>query len=375
MGTSRDIVLAHISAKFTPLAPEQSYNCSPDMRLWEDGRTEQILSGKTVLAPEIGLIECEDVTIFQEGLETYIINRRNGNMIKISPLVAPDESYIEIVDAPKVSTWKYMKRFIKQFVPTLTSKKPSLMLCLAPPAFNNYGHVLIDQLPILHFSQEIESFGYTDIVFYRIRSGLLRERIRQLLKMLTISARSFSVRFQDRNYKHFRKVAIPWRTSVHPGVKHPLIRRFYSPLPIPEQRPLKIFVSRRDASDRRLVNEKEVYSRLKPYGFALVEGSKLTPAEAKKLFSRAKVVIGVSGASMANIVFCAPGTVVINLKSSENPAYWYWDLSNLFDLEYLHFDSSTYHTKENRSEDGVPRKTRDYYIDADMFISAVKEYL
>jgi len=83
----------------------------------------------------------------------------------------------------------------------------------------------------------------------------------------------------------------------------------------------KLYISREDASKRRVVNEREVLSLVEPMGFEKAVLSGLTFQEQVKLFSEAAVIIAPHGASLANIVFAPSTATVIELF---HPRYVHW---------------------------------------------------
>src|SRR5262245_10081331 len=77
----------------------------------------------------------------------------------------------------------------------------------------------------------------------------------------------------------------------------------------------KIYVSRRDARMRRLINEGDLIDLLvRRYGFEML-GSQVMPISQQILaFAEADTVIGPHGAGLTNIVFCKKGTAVIEIS-------------------------------------------------------------
>jgi capsular polysaccharide biosynthesis protein len=63
---------------------------------------------------------------------------------------------------------------------------------------------------------------------------------------------------------------------------------------------------------------------LEARGFATVRLEERSWAEQIALFQAARVVVAPHGASLANLVFCAPGTRVVELFARDyvNPCYW-----------------------------------------------------
>jgi hypothetical protein len=73
--------------------------------------------------------------------------------------------------------------------------------------------------------------------------------------------------------------------------------------------------SRRAASTRAMANEAELVDRLRTLGFCIVEPETLSARAQIEAFSAADFVVGPSGAGMFNVMFCRPGTRVIDIES------------------------------------------------------------
>lgn len=88
--------------------------------------------------------------------------------------------------------------------------------------------------------------------------------------------------------------------------------------------PEKIILRRRTGA-RLVSNFADLESALVPKGFKVIEAESLTFIEQVALFSRAKIVIGSSGAALASLVF-APKDAKIFILISKYPdtSYWYW---------------------------------------------------
>lgn len=101
-------------------------------------------------------------------------------------------------------------------------------------------------------------------------------------------------------------------------------------------RPERIYVSRKDTSHRRIINEASLTDFLSKLGFVHVELASMSMAEKAALFSSAKVVVAPHGAGLSNTVFCKEGTKVIELFSPKWVAACFWALSNQMGLEHYY---------------------------------------
>jgi capsular polysaccharide biosynthesis protein len=86
----------------------------------------------------------------------------------------------------------------------------------------------------------------------------------------------------------------------------------------------KIYI-RRNSKGKRALNLLEVEGFLLEQGFTFIEPEKLSFAEQVILFTNAKIIVGSSGAGMANLMFCSPAAhVIILIGKSQRLSYWYW---------------------------------------------------
>jgi hypothetical protein len=88
---------------------------------------------------------------------------------------------------------------------------------------------------------------------------------------------------------------------------------------LPERTEL-IYISRALTSWRRVVNEDEVMRLLESYGFETYLTERLSIAEQVALFARAKAVVSVTSASLANVMFSQEGTHVLEISTVEHDA-------------------------------------------------------
>lgn len=94
----------------------------------------------------------------------------------------------------------------------------------------------------------------------------------------------------------------------------------------------RIYISRKDASWRKVANEGKVNNLLSKKGFREIVLSPLTVQEQIDIFSSAKVIIGANGAGLANLMFCQPKTKVIQLFTSTSDEFM--KIGQYFDLDY-----------------------------------------
>jgi len=101
--------------------------------------------------------------------------------------------------------------------------------------------------------------------------------------------------------------------------------------PAPRRR---VFVSRRNAARRRLLNEEQIWRLLKPQGFERVEMEGL-PFEAQvQLMMETRVLVAPHGAGLTNMIFCAPGTQVVEIADFGFPNPNFYALASALGHDY-----------------------------------------
>lgn len=99
----------------------------------------------------------------------------------------------------------------------------------------------------------------------------------------------------------------------------------------------RIFISRSDATDRRIVNMEQIQSVLSDFRIKQYVLSELSIQEQAQLFAEAELVVSPHGAGLANLVF-SDDTTIIELFSSKKSTSYY-RLSQINDLNYYFLTS------------------------------------
>jgi capsular polysaccharide biosynthesis protein len=96
----------------------------------------------------------------------------------------------------------------------------------------------------------------------------------------------------------------------------------------------RLYVSRSDATIRRVVNEDALVAELARCGFERVVLRGKSLAEQIELFSSADFIVAPHGAGLTNTLFCPPGTGILEIYPPNyvNPCYWV--LTQHLNLDY-----------------------------------------
>lgn len=201
------------------------------------------------------------------------------------------------------------------------------ILSIASAGGDSYYHWLIDELPrFLEAAQERHNVV--------IGHGGHLARVAKL--------NGFTGRLVEAaNDKHFRcdelAVSSLFGTTGHPTPEAAELLRAFAErhgLRKPQGGRRRIFVSRSAAKVRRLVQESEIWPRLEAREFERLFLENMSWEEQIAAFAAAEVVVAPHGAGLANLVFCQPGTRVIELFDRRYLHWCYWQLAVVSGLEY-----------------------------------------
>ena len=83
----------------------------------------------------------------------------------------------------------------------------------------------------------------------------------------------------------------------------------------------RIYISRKNTRARSITNESAIENLFQQHGFDIIDTSLFSFTEQVKLFKNAKIIASPTGAAMANLAFCQPGTKIICLVSTANKKF------------------------------------------------------
>lgn len=129
--------------------------------------------------------------------------------------------------------------------------------------------------------------------------------------------------------------SFPARPAWTPRWVCEFLRRSFLPAS-PQNHGLRLYLSRQKAANRRIINEAEVEDILTDYGFQTVYLEALSVAEQAALLAQAERVVAVHGSGLTNLVFCRPGTQVLELFAPDFVYPCYWALSHWMQLDYTY---------------------------------------
>lgn len=181
--------------------------------------------------------------------------------------------------------------------------------------FDNYSHWLTAHLPKLLLLRDL---GRADGV---VLPAVLPRPLRESLELFGFDLRSFTA-VDPRLTLDVGELTLVSSDRFRPE----LLRLVASHCPVvaSEVPWRRVFISRAAARRRRLSNEDEIFSRLKMAGFERVETEHMDFRAQVELMRQTAVLVAPHGAGLTNMMFCPPGTHVVELadRSFPNPNFY-----------------------------------------------------
>ena len=209
--------------------------------------------------------------------------------------------------------------------PTRHFSETVVVLCSHEPS--NYGSFLFRVLPKLHAIGQLGLDGLRIVVWAHTPSFL------GLLALAGVP--------ESRIIQHDTHVLTTFNRVISPSLRNPHgfldaeSQRFFQQLAAQAPKTgygRRLYVSRQGqarsgASSRRMINESAVIEAVLRLGFEVIEPESLSPVDQMSAFGSADFVVGPAGSAMFNIVFCRPGTKVIDIESE---GHWIYAHTGLF---------------------------------------------
>ena len=96
----------------------------------------------------------------------------------------------------------------------------------------------------------------------------------------------------------------------------------------------RIYISRKNASNRNVINENQLITLLENFGFRTFCLESMSFLEQVNLFSKAEVIVAPHGAGLTNLIFCQPGIKVIEIFAASYPFMCFQKICGYYSLKH-----------------------------------------
>lgn len=95
----------------------------------------------------------------------------------------------------------------------------------------------------------------------------------------------------------------------------------------------KVFISRADASVRKIINEDQLFELFAQQGFVRYSLGNISVLEQIALFHHADIIVAAHGAALVNIMFCKPTTKIVEIFQARSDCAIFY-LAQTLQLDY-----------------------------------------
>lgn len=269
--------------------------------------------------------------VFYGGLHAedspgYVFTIANARVCGEGAVIAPGDHLLGDVSREFIQGGDQRRHslFSKWRLPPVEYMDGSVAV-VAVQAANVYWHWMFDCLPRLGLLMARKD-GLHGIDYF-VTNAITSPYQRETLELLGIEPGKRLEAGKSNFHIRARAVIVPSMTQDAPSVwacrflRSELLARMSPPA---RETPKRIYVSRVDASTRRVVNEEELVAELERHGFVRIIMTALSVTEQAALFAGAEVIVAPHGSGLTNMVFSAAGTRLIEIFPPHyvNPCFW-----------------------------------------------------
>jgi hypothetical protein len=274
------------------------------------------------------LIMVPNATVFNFPRVEGMVLDQDGTFVKEtrgSPRILPGNNYIR---SPDNEHWYFSED---------TPYDGELETAFIPfdPATHNYAHFLgvyLQRVMMANRRLQNMPFFFPDSPDYRsfFPGAMRNEFMYRLQEIYPLSRGNFYSplplgKFRVRRLFLVQHIGNRWDLMFYPEVSQAFkqigeeaVRRYK----IKSTRPAakRVFVSRRGAVRRHIVNENEVAHKLELFGYSVMEMERLDFWDQAACFAAAEAIVGLHGAGCASVLFCSDETKFVEIHPDPLPS-------------------------------------------------------
>jgi hypothetical protein len=295
--------------------------------------------------PDFGVLELD---------EGYLVGP-NGWVVSREGYLLPDHSW----DGAHVMDKKIPKRSYR-----IVRLKGVCLSLASDSALSNYGHFLLHGLSRLDlFRRAGVALSDVDFFYCGVPDD---EHSRRMLVRLGIPPEKWIVATAGVAVQADVVLAasFPGIRWNYPSWAVDFLRRAFTSSPVTPE--LRLYIPR--TTTRRIINEEILVQTLNEHGFEVYD----PPQHEDPLndFARAAIVVGGTGAGLANLVFCRPGAKALELIPSDQVSALHYTLAEAAGLRYGYLIGESTSVRPLSSSGKSPY---DYRIDEEEFRNALMQ--
>lgn len=284
----------------------------------------------------------EDISAFSDeySYKTYDTYLKFIENARVSPdSVVYQKGFLvdETVSSNRYKSYYRLKHLLKKI---LTGKKVSLndnkkYLLVTDLESAGHFHWFTEALPKLFCIRDFAD----EFVLLLPDSPYIRKIATDSLELLRLNFENFVLMKETEFYKikNLYYISRISRTGqMHDEIMKEMNKVFLAGKKTGNNR---IYISRKKARFRKILNEEELTDVLKNYGFEILHAEDFSFSEQIDIFSTCGTLLGIHGAGLTNCFFMNQGSNVIELRRKETVTNnGYWHLTDSLDHKYYYYN-------------------------------------
>jgi hypothetical protein len=309
--------------KYIYIYPEKRKFCSiprvsKDEGLWKfnNANPQIIREGFVALIPE--------GRVYRQG---YVISPDNILMEDVSRVIFKNEHLFSSTNHPVLR-----EEFFVQ-----PKKINATIAVLATHSGRGFYHWMFDVLPRFHLLQ-MAGIELSNIDYFYTNECIASYHFETLLRIGIPHSKIISC--SPSTHIQARDLIVPSHAgsvSAVPDWVCAFLREKFLDSPQnarPKDFKSKIYVTRLKNTHRKVLEEKNLVEELIRNGFSIIDPEDHDIKTQAEIFSRAELIVAPHGSGLANIVFCQPGTRVVEIFCPRAISLMYWSIANSLNLKY-----------------------------------------
>lgn len=270
-----------------------------------------------------GHIPDAGVLIVPGGIATHT----GGNLSSCGRLIT---TFLDCVEGHKPKEHPLFHFSSSSFFPNILNIDKEV-ITLGAGSQGAFYHWMLEVLPRLHLIEKAEiskNYIFADQSFSFQRDslqclGFAPDQIIPTQKVKAVRAKKLII------------PSIPYDVPPVPWACRFLQEKFLPLVKLPKKK-RRLYISRHDASRRRVSNEEEILPLLEAEGYERILLQPLSFLQQIELFASAEKIIAPHGAGLSHLAFCSPRTQLLELFSPAfvNPCYW--AICEINDISYTY---------------------------------------
>ena len=247
--------------------------------------------------------------------------------------------------------------FRKLILPTPTPLA-GRSLILGSTGGDSYFHWMTDVLPRVRLVKEAgyEMNSFDHFIINKLEADYQRETL-DYLKIPLKKIREIGTKPSGYLCEHAVLPSLPSFPGAVPPETIQYVRSIVPDTSV--QKGPKLYIERGKSKRRKIPEEGRIIDWLKTQGFEIIDSGEMSVKDQATAFAHAEMIVAPHGGALTNLVFCRPGTKVVELLSSKYPNPCYRNLCGVAGLPYIGIigDSQKSETTTDLSDSSGPIET------------------